>query len=94
MFFDLCGALKRDIERAQNPKRATDPFQPDMTVYEGVGIPLDTALWLNNPSAFWLNPDGPLSDLTPKDWRARHIPNFIHLLPGEDIIPASRTPNP
>lgn len=30
-----------------------------------------TQLWLDNPLAFWLHPEGPLSDLTPDEWRAK-----------------------
>lgn len=28
-------------------------------------------LWLADPSAFWLHPEGPLSDTTPDEWRTR-----------------------
>lgn len=27
-----------------------------------------TELWLEGPSAFWLHPEGPLSDTTPDEW--------------------------
>ncbi|WP_158514461.1 hypothetical protein [Sphingopyxis macrogoltabida] len=30
-----------------------------------------TALWLEGPSAFWLHPEGPLSDTTPDEWREK-----------------------
>jgi hypothetical protein len=47
-------------------------------VYGSDGIPLDgrtseyaTALWLEGPSAFWLHPEGPLSDTTPDEWQAK-----------------------
>ncbi len=29
-----------------------------------------TELWLDQPTAFWLHPEGPLSDRTPDQWRA------------------------
>lgn len=42
------------------------------------GIPLNgkteeyaTELWLQGPSAFWLHPEGPLSDTTPEEWLAK-----------------------
>lgn len=42
------------------------------------GIPLQgkteayaTEMWLDDPSAFWLHPEGPLSDTTPDEWRAK-----------------------
>jgi hypothetical protein len=28
-----------------------------------------TAMWLESPSAFWLHPEGPLSDKSPGEWR-------------------------
>lgn len=28
-------------------------------------------LWLDGPSAFWLHPEGPLSETTPDEWRAK-----------------------
>lgn len=43
----------------------------------GGGIPIAgreveyaTELWLDSPSAFWLHPEGPLSDKTPDEWLA------------------------
>lgn len=49
-----------------------------MTVNGGGGIPIAgreveyaTELWLDSPSAFWLHPEGPLSDTTPDEWRAK-----------------------
>lgn len=48
-----------------------------MLVNGGGGIPIAgreveyaTELWLDDPSAFWLHPEGPLSDKTPDEWRA------------------------
>ena len=45
------------------------------------GIPLKgreveyaTQLWLEGPSAFWLHPEGPLSDTTPDEWLAAQPP--------------------
>lgn len=42
------------------------------------GIPLKgrekeyaTELWLESPSAFWLHPEGPLSETTPDEWREK-----------------------
>jgi hypothetical protein len=42
------------------------------------GIPLfgkteayATEMWLDDPSAFWLHPEGPLSETTPDEWRAK-----------------------
>jgi ferric-dicitrate binding protein FerR (iron transport regulator) len=29
-----------------------------------------TQLWLGGPSAFWLHPEGPLSETTPAEWLA------------------------
>lgn len=58
---------------------------------------IDTAMWLKDPSAFWLHPEGPLSDTTPEEWLAKQPPlgeppkppmrgvRIIHLLPGESI---------
>lgn len=46
--------------------------------YGSDGIPLSgkveeyaTELWLDDPSAFWLNPEGPLSETTPDEYRAK-----------------------
>lgn len=46
-------------------------------VHGSDGIPRDghaeayaTQLWLDDPIAFWLHPEGPLSDKTPDEWRA------------------------
>lgn len=30
-----------------------------------------TDLWLDGPSAFWLHPEGPLSEATPGEWLAK-----------------------
>jgi len=30
-----------------------------------------TEMWLDDPSAFWLHPEGPLSETTPDEWRAK-----------------------
>lgn len=30
-----------------------------------------TEMWLENPSAFWLHPLGPLSDVTPSQYKRR-----------------------
>ena len=49
-----------------------------MTVHGSGGIPREghaeayaTELWLENPLAFWLHPEGPLSDTTPEEWLAK-----------------------
>lgn len=49
----------------------------DMTINGASGIPIQgreveyaTELWLKGPSAFWLHPEGPLSDKTPEEWKA------------------------
>lgn len=59
---------------------------------------IDTAMWLKNPSAFWLHPEGPLSDTTPEEWLAKQKPaepalglgfsrpKFTHLMPGEKVF--------
>jgi hypothetical protein len=35
---------------------------------EGMEERYSTALWRDNPSAFWLHPDGPLADTTPAEF--------------------------
>ena len=47
-----------------------------------------TELWLEGPTAFWLHPEGPLSDTTPEEWRKKQPTKvrMVHLLPGECII--------
>ena len=32
-----------------------------------------TELWLDNPAAFFLHPLGPLSDVTPEQWKERRV---------------------
>ena len=58
----------------------------------------DTAAWLKHPTAFWLHPEGPLSDTTPEEWLAKNSPKpepikwppegfrIMHLMPGERIV--------
>lgn len=48
------------------------------TVNGSAGIPRKgreaeyaTEMWLDDPSAFWLHPEGPLSEATPDEWRAK-----------------------
>lgn len=36
---------------------------------EGREAEYATEMWLADPSAFWLHPEGPLSDTTPEEWR-------------------------
>lgn len=38
---------------------------------EGREVEYATELWLNGPSAFWLHPEGPLSETTPDEWREK-----------------------
>lgn len=49
----------------------------EQTINGSAGIPIAgreaeyaTELWLDGPSAFWLHPEGPLSDKTPDEWQA------------------------
>lgn len=59
---------------------------------------LDIAAWLKHPSAFWLHPEGPMSDTTPEEWLAKQTigpdvgGDFViypvrvtFLLPGESV---------
>lgn len=50
-------------------------------IHGGGGIPRKgheasyaTELWLDGPSAFWLHPEGPLSETTPDEWQAKQPP--------------------
>lgn len=36
---------------------------------KGREVEYATELWLEGPSAFWLHPEGPLSDTTPNEYR-------------------------
>lgn len=49
--------------------------KPDINGASGVPVhgretEYATELWLEGPSAFWLHPEGPLSDKTPEEWKA------------------------
>lgn len=51
---------------------------PMSEINGGGGIPLQgreveyaTELWLDDPSAFFLHPEGPLSETTPEEWREK-----------------------
>lgn len=59
------------------------------------GIPLKgreaeyaTELWLEGPSAFWLHPEGPLSETTPDEWQAKQ-PKSPEIDPVELAIAAA-----
>lgn len=68
------------------------------TVNGGGGIPREgrerayaTELWLDGPSAFWLHPEGPLSDTTPDEWRAKQPePRVSHWAPISSLQMASQ----
>ena len=55
---------------------ARDRYEPGPTGNYGAdGIPREgmaetyaTAMWRDDPSAFWLHPEGPLSDTTPEEY--------------------------
>ena len=38
---------------------------------QGREVEYATQLWLDGPSAFWLHPEGPLSETTPDEWLAK-----------------------
>jgi len=38
---------------------------------KGREVEYATELWLDGPSAFWLHPEGPLSETTPDEWKAK-----------------------
>lgn len=53
--------------------------KPDIDGASGIAIAgreeaYATKLWLEGPSAFWLHPEGPLSDTTAEEWLARNRP--------------------
>jgi hypothetical protein len=62
-------------------------YEPGPTgSYGSGGIPRDgmeerysTALWRDGPSAFWLHPEGPLSNKTPKQYfKPKPAPVYTH----------------
>lgn len=57
-------------ERAERVARGDDKSRPQRSALP-TWREIDTAAWLKNPTAFWLHPEGPLSDTTPEEWLAK-----------------------
>lgn len=56
---------------AQNPRYEPGPtgdYGADGIPREGMAETYATAMWRDDPSAFWLHPEGPLSDTTPDEY--------------------------
>jgi hypothetical protein len=75
MHVDTIGAQIRAFEEA----RRRHGFKKEADNVNGSGgIPRQgrekeyaTELWLDDPTAFFLHPEGPLSDTTPDEWKAK-----------------------
>lgn len=61
------------------------------------GIPRDgreleyaTELWLDDPGAFFLHPEGPLSETTPEEWKAKQHAKAEELEKARSPLPIPR----